>query len=188
MRTLIAGVLLVSALSLAAAADPQRIPTTFTGSAYNSAANEYLPAATFMEIHPRKNGNDVIMIEVDDPYWSSTYKKYVPKRLVLEKERVPEYLAVIDKYASWAEIATRDGDMITKEIARVKARGGKLRFQMHSGNTTNHYLVVELCLLVCMGEEVLTFDYPNVMSLRETLVNFEAGELAVNPDLDSKYQ
>lgn len=187
MRGLVIGAIFAG-VALSATAGPQRIQSNFFGSAYNTAANDYLPAATFLEIYPHKRGNDTLAIEVDDKYWDSTFKQYRPKTLRLEKNHAAEYIAAIDKYAEWAEIATRDGDMITKEIGRVKARVGKHRFQMHSGNTSKHYLVVELCPMVCMGEEVLTFDYQNAMALRDTLVRFGAGELAVNPDLESKYQ
>jgi len=188
MRSLFLGLALAGLLALPASADPQRIQSTFAGSAYNRVSNEYTEVATFVEIYPKKKGNDILAIEVDDRYWSETYKAYRPRVLLLEKNRASEYIAAIDKYAEWAEIATRDGDMITKEIAKVKAKVGKHRFQMHSGNASHHYLMIDLCPLICTGEEVLTFDYQNAMELRATLEEFRAGNLSVNPDLDSKYK
>ena len=106
-----------------------------------------------------------------------------------EKNSVPEYLAAIDKYAQWAEIATRDGDMITKEISRAKTKNGRIRFSMHSGNTTQHYLVAEFCAVgTCLGDRALYFSFENAMGLRGTLEAFGSGELTTDPDLDSKYQ
>lgn len=188
MRALVVGVVMVAATGLSAGAEPQRIQTNFVAHAYNSAANEYLPAATFLEIYPHKKGNDTLVIEVDDKYWNKTFNQYRSRFIRLEKRYSTEYIAAIDKYAQWADIATRDGDMITKEIGRVKARVGKHRFQMHSGNAANHYLVVELCPMFCDGDDLITLDYENAMALRETLVAFGAGELAVNANIDGKYQ
>lgn len=188
MRTVIVGALVAGALTLSAAADPQRIQTTFSGSTYNSVMNEYRPAATFVTLHPRRKGNDNLIVEVEDRYWSDLYKAYRNPQIYFEKDHVPEYLAAIDKYAQWAEIAVRDGDMITKEITRTKARGGKTRFQMHSGNAESHYLVVDFCALICAEDEVLTLDYENAMALREMLEKFGSGALTASPDVADKYQ
>ena len=181
-------VVMFGAVALSAAADPQRIQTTFSGSAYNTVTNEYQPVATFVKLHPRKKGNDNLIVEVDARYWSDLYKAYRNPQIYFEKDHVADYLAAIDKYARWTEIAIRDGDMITKEISRTKARGGKMRFQMHSGNAQNHYLVVDFCALICAGDEQLTLDYENAMALRDMLERFGSGELTVNPDVADKYQ
>lgn len=169
-------------------AEPQRIPVPFVGSGYNGASNQFMEAATYATIQTNKKGNDILTIEVDDPVWSDVYKAYMPRSLRWQKNSVPDYIAAIDKYAQWAEIATRDGDMITKEIAKAKTKNGRIRFQMHSGNTEQHYLVADFCATVCLEDRALYFSYENAMALRDALDDFAAGRIAVNPDIDSKYQ
>lgn len=180
---------LVLFYAMAALAEPQRIPVSFSGSGYNRAANQYLDAATFATIQPVKKGNDILTIEVDDPVWSDAYKSMMPRSLRWEKNSVPEYLAAIDKYAQWAEIATRDGDMITKEITRAKTKNGRIRFSMHSGNTQQHYLVADFCAVgTSLSDTALYFSFENAMGLRDALEAFGSGELTIDPNQSDKYQ
>ena len=172
-----------------AEAEQQRISIGFSGSGYNQVANQYLEAATFAKIQTARNGNDLLVIEVDDPVWSDFSKAYLPRTIRLQKANVPEYIAAIDKYEKWADIATRDGDMITKEITRVKTRSGKLRFRMHSGNATQHYLVVDFCAVgACLDDSAVYFTLENARGFRETLDKFGAGELQFDAGTDDKYK
>lgn len=166
----------------------QRVEVPFLGSGYNSVANQYLPRATFAQVNQYKSGEEFLFVEVDDKVWNDVLKSYEPRRVSFSKAQTAGYVAAIDKFDEWAQIAKRDGDMITKEIARVPTYNGELRFQIHSGNADAHYLVTDFCLGMCVSDTPIYFSYEDALKLRETLDAFGKGRLSIDPGRDEKYK
>jgi hypothetical protein len=114
-----------------------------------------------------------------------------PWRVPFEQKFVPDYLPLIDKYFEWEQLASSRGDQIDKEIGRARTSSGfgsgaaELRFSFHSGNASDHNLVIEQCLATCLP--AVHFDKPNVVELRRLLVEFEADRLK-QLDVDSVYK
>ena len=184
-----AGVLLtLAACQTFETPESQRVAVSFSGSGYNSVANQYYPHATFAEVLQYDSGEEFLFVEVDDKVWSDAFKSYQPRRITFAKAHTAEYIAAIDKFDEWSKIATQDGDMITKEIARVPTYNGKVRFQMHSGNASAHYLVTDFCLNMCLSDTPISFAHDDAMKLRDTLAAFGRGELAIDPNQSDKYQ
>lgn len=102
-------------------------------------------------------------------------------------EGIDDYLALIDRYDEWRELATERGDSITREIGRAPAWHGELKFEFHSGNAQNHYLLISICAVgTCLDDDSLAFDADNVGRLRGILTQWQSGEISTL-DVDAVY-
>lgn len=92
--------------------------------------------------------------------------------------QVDQYVAFLDQYDRWRETAIERGDAITRELGRAPGWHGDLKFEFHSGNAENHFLLISFCSVgTCLDNEALAFDAVSVDRLRTTLRRWQAGEL-----------
>jgi len=132
-----------SSLSTAAIAGDASIPSTLKVREFNSIASNYLERPTFVKIIDKKK-TDKMVISVDLIRKSKANRDSgAYETLVFSEKRIDKYVAAIDKYLSWEEIAKRDGDIIKKKITKVKANSSSfVFFDFFSANQSNHYLML----------------------------------------------
>ena len=179
--------------TIATAKEKVRIGTHFKTLEFNSVASSYYEHPTFLELHISKKKPEQLWI------WSDFIKKSENAKyfngydfLSLSVSAVDDYIAAVDKYLKWREIAKRDGDIIEKEISRAQARKKslKVKFSFFSGNAESHYLYMQHCAVGTCLDPAFYFDYDNALLLKETLVKWKAGGLrgATKEEVDEKYK
>lgn len=156
-----------------------RLSTGLEAVEFNSIASGYLPRPTFVSLEMMSDGQEVLAIQMDQV--GNTRYEYgidVHHQFRMLPSAVPEYLTLLDQYDRWRETAVARGDAITREMGRVPAWNGQLKFEFHSGNSQRHYLLVSFCAVgTCLDDQSLGFDSVNVGRLRQILIDWQAGEL-----------
>ena len=156
-----------------------RFESGVTAKQFNDVTSNYEDRPSFTSI--RHHSNDTVSLTITmDLYGNGISTRDFDSALI------PKYIEVIDKYISWESKAAFRGDIFTKEIATIKAGGMqsdyKYKFMFHSGNDTDHYLVVTVCtFLMCLPENDQVYNLDNAKILKSALLDFKArGIKAVN--------
>lgn len=164
--------------------DETRISINFSAKQFNDIADQYISRPTFANLTTYKNGSEKLIISMDpygDPNRDIPFSSgYFEVRFV--KEHIDGYISAIDKYLDWAERATKDGDVFTKEIAEVDGYATDITFKFHSGNSSNHYL-----LLGHSGASEQYYDRFNAKRLKEFLINYKNGKVT-QQNYNEKYK
>ena len=193
--------LIFSSAQTAIAADPVSISYDLQVREFNTLASSYLPRPTFINIQEKKKA-DRLFIRVD--FIRPTESKRVSgtmNRIGFSEKRIYEYIAAIDKYLSWEEVARADGDIFEKRIAKILSHKSAYNyFEFHSGNATNHFLSINtpdtsLLALTDVNEfnkkpPDFVFDRENALALKALLTDWKEGKFEKRLDLnvDDKYK
>lgn len=155
---------------------PVRIQSTINASQFNEFASQYLERPTWVSYAEYQTIPNRVYIQFRG------YGDQDSSRLFFMQDRVDEYFVMIDKYLDWEAKATDRGDILEqKELGKVDAVAGvKLKFSFYSGNSTNHYLVIEEGLLGSYNF-AMVFDKSNTMTLRKLFEEFKADRISA-PD------
>jgi len=162
-----------------------RLSTSLHAKEYNSIAAQYMDRPTFSEVEQMSDGETVLSVSIDN-YGSAQ------SSLRFSKKHVQEYLAFIDKYSEWEQLAKSRGDAFTKEIGSASSWGngmaGALKFTFHSGNSNVHFLSIAFCAAgTCLEDKALYFDAKNTTELKALLQNLKSGAIQLK-DIDSVYR
>lgn len=162
----------------------RRISTELTASEFNSISSEYLHRPTFVEYLKYKNGARNLIVNIDF-YGANDMVAYY------SSEYANEYISAIDKFIEWEKLANKRNDMFTKEISTVKSgipmSDVKYKFEFHSGNENNHFLLIEHCAMLCVPELVQTYDVNNAIILRDLLKSLKSNSFKFE-SLDDIYK
>ena len=152
-----------------------RISANLQAMEFNSVASRYMTRPTFVSVKTLTDGKTILSV---------TMQGYGPSmaanELAFARSHVSEYVAAIDKYLEWAQLAKQRNDQLTKEIVRVPTwpESGLLKFTFHSGNERDHYLSI------CFGTSIAfldayaqSYDEINARELRRLLVDFQSESL-----------
>lgn len=157
------------------------IPVNFSAMQYNSIANKYIESLTVVEYALMNNGNSWISITMEK-YGRDQYGNQNTVLTTFVKAHCGEYIALIDKYLEWEDLATKDKDVISKPIGKAMGQIFNMHFHFHSGNPTSHYLSIGL-----WGADSQYFNRDAAVQLRKLLVKYQNNEL-IALDTDSKYK
>ncbi|WP_447039677.1 hypothetical protein [Vibrio alginolyticus] len=177
LKVLIKSITLASiTLGLAACAtfEETRLNSSLTVKEFNSVYSTYADRPTFVKLYDYGNGINSVLVEMD------TYHPSHYSLLNFGVDYAKEYIAYIDKYLEWENIASKRGDMLTKEIGSSYGQGEweKYTFSFYSGNSDSHYLEISNCSLMCVeGSTIQYYDVAAAKELRRLLVNLESGNL-----------
>ena len=151
-----------------------RISSGVTAYQFNDPASKYMARPTFA----------TVLEYSDRKLLDLTMSEYGEKtsHVVFDQAFVDDYVALINKYLEWQEIALSRGDMIEKNIGKAK---DKLIFDFYSANANNHYLVIATDMdFVRMWEMV--FPKEEAVRLKALLLKFKANNFS-KVDTDSLY-
>jgi hypothetical protein len=157
----------------------RRIQSSVYASDFNSISHTYDKRPTSAEI--QKRGGENILVLSMDAYG-------VQKKMVaFSGAHIAEYIAAINKFTSWASLASERKELITKEIAQVPAYSGlKVVFTFHSGQIGKHYLAITNGVPSLLGiiptSEALVFEDSDLAGLKEMLLSLprEASDDSAN--------
>lgn len=156
-----------------ASSKEKRIPITFQALEFNSVASQYLKRPTWVELD-----SDYLFIYIDN-----IGKK---GKFFTSQEASISHVKLIDKFLKWEAIAVESGDLLDKDIGTSESAGSiKYKYMFHSGNTKQHYLILEKCLWGCNGSRFY-FDRDGAQGLRALLESYSMGTLK-KEDTSSKY-
>ena len=189
MRLLLAALVAGSALASAGCATTSqstRLSTNLQASEFNSVSTDYLARPTYVSLQTMSDAPSVLAIEMEQ-YGRAYSPGGVRYQFRMVPEGIDDYLASIDRYEAWRQLASERGDSITREIGRAPAWHGELKFEFHSGNAETHYLFIAFCAAgTCLDDQALVFDSVNVGRLRDLLTRWQSGEISAL-DVDSVY-
>lgn len=172
------------------------ISTLLQASDYNDVASRYTERPTQVSIRNMSDGAVTLTVQMQQYGLGvgTNSDALVARFLQFESRYIDDYIARIDKYFEWADLATSRGDIITREIGHAptwaQLPGGALQFSLVSGNAQRQYLLVEFCVGSCApGGRVMPmhFSRDNVAILRNLLIDFKQGRLQ-QLDVDSVYR
>ena len=177
----------------AVAKEKRRLSSNFQVSEYNRIAQKYFPQPTFIERHISKKKPEQLWIWTDFIREGDSAKYYNGYDFIsLSIKHVDDYIAAIDKYLEWREIAIRDSDEIEKTIADTigRKKSLKVRFSFFSGNKFNHFMFMQNCALDTCLEPSFYFDSTNATALKSTLQKWKDGNLGGKSaeEIDNKYK
>jgi hypothetical protein len=103
----------------------RRIESSITALDYNSITSTYEKRPTFAELH-KLSGKNVLELKMNSYGTRDIW-------VVFHQNHVAEYLAAIDKFEAWKEIAIQRNEMISREIGKIAAYSGvTLVFTFHA--------------------------------------------------------
>ncbi len=164
-----------------------RVNTPLQACEFNSIASNYLPRPTSVALEVLSKKHEVLMVQMTPYARSNMFPDGYQIRL--SKSKVPDYVALIEKFLQWSDMATERGDQFTKEIGQADSwrKRGKYKFTFHSGNASNHYLVITWVFMgTSTDESSLCFNPENADILRQLLIDYSADKLTPT-DIDSVY-
>ncbi len=170
----------------ALAGEKVNIDSPFRVLEYNTVSNSYGERATFILMNVRKKG-DMGWIQADLIH-KSEIAQYMNglDAIRIKEKHVDGYIAAINKFLSWEEIAKRDKDNFDKDIVQVN----KIKFKFHSGNENSHYLVMAFCAVATCVEPQFVFDRENAVLLKVFFEDWKNDKLnySIAEEIDSKYK
>ena len=182
-----ATVILLSSPAAKSYADEEvRISSPFRVMEYNTVSNQYGERATFIKMNLRDKG-DMGWIQADMIHKSEyAYLNGGMDVLRIKEKHVDKYIDAVEKFLKWEEMASRDGDVFTKEIATAN----KVKFTFHSGNAQSHYLTAEFCTIGVCSEPAFYFDGKNSEALLKFLQDWRDDKLSYTTDaeVEDKYK
>lgn len=170
-----------------------RLDASFKIMEFNSAASDYMERPTFLELIVRKKKPEQLYILSDFIRKSDVGIAMGGYEFTsLSATAIDDYIAAIDKYFAWHKIASQDGDIIDKEIAKAMGRKKslKVKFGFYSANAQSHYLTLQTCAVGTCMEPAMVLDYKNAQGLKDTLLAWKSGSLqGLNEaETDAKYK
>ncbi len=188
MRRAVALLLFVMAFGHAAVAQNQRADSQFLVLDYNQLTNQYQPVATWLHYSSTKKGEDLMSVEYDafgiGDYGNDTFF------VTFQRSNANEYRALIAKYLSWEEVASKDGDQFSKAIGSADTQQGKLEFAFSSASAERHLLKVHSCskgLIAACANPGMTLDREGVIELDRALESLAANGFQ-SLAIDEKYK
>ncbi len=159
-----------------------RLTTDIEASEYNSIIAKYKHRPTFVEYETHSNSDEAIRIKMD--MYGSGIATTIHTRSTAQ-----EMIFIIDKYINWEEMATKEGDQISKNIGTVDSfNGSKMEFNFHSGNSRSHCLKVSFCPLGdCSNSSDQFFDKENSIKLKELVISLRDRKFELL-DVEEKYK
>lgn len=175
------------------AKDKIRLDASFKIMEFNSAHSEYMERPTFLELIINKKRPEQLYILCDFIRKSDNGIAMGGYEFTsLSATAVDDYIAAIDKYFAWHKIASQDGDIIDKVIAKEMGRKKplKVKFGFYSANAQSHYLTLQTCAVGTCLEPTMVLDYENALGLKDTLETWKAGNLQglSETETDAKYK
>ncbi|MFT6585328.1 MAG: hypothetical protein ACJAUY_001613 [Cognaticolwellia sp.] len=161
-----------------------RVETNVGIAEYNSIASKYLNKPTFAKVM-RMNTlkGDTIVYRADA--YDSNCNKYGCSQSTLEfkvNERdLPAVFTAIDKYEAWNKQAIEKEDSITKKIITFESSYNTsidYEYSFHSGNSTNHFLVIKTCSFAGCADSGVYLNDKSVTQLKTELIKFKSGEFS----------
>ncbi len=161
-----------------------RVETNVGIAEYNSVASQYLDKPTFAKVMRMNTLEGDTIVYSADAY-GSTCSKYGCTKSTLEfkvNERdLPDVFAAIDKYQAWNKQAIEREDTITKNIVTFESSYNTTidyEYSFHSGNSTNHFLVIKTCSFVGCPDSGVYLNDKSVSQLKAELTKFKSGEFS----------
>lgn len=144
----------------------KRIQSRVTALEYNSVSSTYEKRPTFAEIH-KTSGKKLLQL---------TMNSYGSRNIwiAFHEDRIPEYIAAIDKFVEWKKLATQRNESISKEIASISSNlGVKLVFTFHSARLGHHFLQITVGSSGLLGtipiDSGMMFDSGDLESLKSMI-------------------
>ncbi|USD68102.1 hypothetical protein [Vibrio sp. SCSIO 43136] len=164
--------------------EPTRVTTSLKTVEYNSIANRFMARPTYVSTQSENGGTEKVLLVEMDTYGSNQYGSF----LRFSSFQVDQYISFIDKYFEWEELAIERQDAFTKEIGSAPSwHSGNLKFEFHSGNSTNHYLSISFCSsMICLEGEHY-YDKDNANKLKSLLKGLSDGSIQ-ETNFDSVYK
>lgn len=184
---------LLGVLALGACTSVAKETSLSTGvraSEYNDVFSEYYERPTYSKLWSLSDGATVLRVVMDE-YGSNLSQSLAPKYSISFDSRfIDAYLPLIDKYIEWTKLASTRGEMIEKEIGFAPTWAnigkGRLKFEIFSGNSADHYLVIGFCSTICLDEKMM-FNLSNSNKLKGTLLELKGGQIN-HTDTDAIYK
>ena len=192
MKKILLGSSLFALVACSTVDNPMRISTTLRTQEFNVIITRYMEQATLVSAEKMPDGKYTLMVRVQTttaphardnpglPVKAEDSVRFTDVRF--SKKNAKDYVAAIDKFAKWADLAIQRKDLFEKEIGVVPtwaATGsGSLKFTFHSGNDQAYYLVITSSSSVKdLGDQALSFDTANAQELKRLLQAFAADSL-----------
>jgi hypothetical protein len=146
-------------------AEQTHIGTRLAASEFNSVSSTYEERPTIVSLQTYSSGVVALVIDMDEYGMGKTaqYGIDAPNDYLmpLDVTKAHEYIAHIDKFFEWEELARSRGDIIQREIGSAPGAGyqtaGTIKFSLSSGNSTRHYLLMEFCAVgLCVNPMYFT--------------------------------
>lgn len=163
-----------------------RVSSNVSASEFNSISSRYMERPTFISTKQYADGSRSLHINTDTYGRSESY-------IWLKETYIDEHIAMIEKYLEWEALASRDGDMFTKVIGKPIGSDNivthYLRYRFHSGNESNHMLMLAFCSsMICLEDDEIAFDQVNAKRLKSLYVSFKKNAFTTKDKLKTKYQ
>ncbi|OOF02484.1 hypothetical protein BZG81_14220 [Salinivibrio sp. MA607] len=149
------------------------IQTRLNGYTYNSLARNYLDRPTEVSLR-----GDTFVVKVQG------YGQDDIGMLTVDREDVDETMAALDKYLEWDSLATKRGDVITKNISKV----GSYTYAIFGTKPGEHFFISHIPVLGdhldvnYVGQLAVLFPRDEVIELRKLLVQFKTNSFK-RPDM-----
>lgn len=180
MKSLVPIMLAVLSAGCASVQEHQ-ISSSLSASEYNNVYAKFYERPTFITNYDYEKDTDAILIKMD-MYGNET------SILSFSEKEADRYLAAINKFIEWEELAREREDIFSKDIDTIPAwNSGNLKFSFHSGNAKNHYLSISFCSLLCLEEQAQYYDLNNAVALRDVLTSLSNGDIKTT-NIDDVYQ
>ena len=179
-----------------------RFQTKVTLSEFNSVATQYLAKPTFAALLTFPNGESQDTLSYSADGYGSSYNSYlgVTKNKLgfhVQRTSAQHFVNAIDKYLKWSDTATQNKEAFTKDITEILYGSTQIsefksyyKLTFHSGNESNHYLLVRSCSFsevvkeICAGDTAI--DRESALALKNDIKQFISGEI-YQKDIASKY-
>lgn len=173
-KVLFLGVLLLS--GCATVETTSRVDSAIQAREYNRVSARYEVRPTFVRVDEMSGGESVLVVERYDYGGAQSI-------VTFSDQEVEGYIARIDKYLSWARLASERQDILNKDIGEVPTWAslgdGALKFSFYSGSVNSHFLVVSYCAAgMCLDDKALFFDFVSAGELKSMLSSFRLGQLS----------
>ncbi|EJG1710644.1 hypothetical protein CDB79_RS18860 [Vibrio parahaemolyticus] len=178
---LIMPVIIATLCAGCASVQEHQISSDLSASEYNNVYAKFYERPTFITTYDYEKDTDAMLVKMD-MYGTET------SNLFFDEKEVGRYLAAIDKFIEWEDLARSREDNFTKDIDTAPAwNSGNLKFTFHSGNAKNYYLAISFCSLICLEDQAQYYDLNNALALHEVLTSFSKGQLNTT-NIDAVYQ
>lgn len=161
-----------------------RVETNVGIAEYNSIASKFLNKPTFAKVMRMNTLKGDTIVYSADAY-DSHCNQYGCTQSTLEfkvNERdLPNVFAAIDKYQTWNKQAIERKDTITKKIITFESSYNTTidyEYSFHSGNSTNHFLVIKTCSFAGCADGGVYLNDKSVTQLKAELTKFKLGEFS----------
>jgi len=158
-------IVLVLILLLSGCATPQYLQSNFQAAEYNSLSNTYSNMLTKVEEYIE---DDVICVsnEKFGQGWTRT---------CLDKNKIDEHVAGINKYIKWFNLAEERGDLITKDIVTVSQDSTMYVYDLDYSIYMGKILAITNNEANAIYPVVTYFNYKEAVKFSKYLINYKNG-------------